>query len=113
MALQKREQELIERWIEQQPRRPDSAEARLVEFGVPVWALVGYLEAVDDDVAQVAADYEVPREAVEAALAYYRQHRQVIGAHSGECCVDVPDGRHLYRQRRATEGRAAAAGAWP
>ena len=80
MALLEQEQELIERWIEQQPHRPDLAEARLVEFGIPVWALVGYLEAVGNDVAQVAADYEVPRDAVEAALAYYRQHHQVIDA---------------------------------
>jgi uncharacterized protein (DUF433 family) len=80
MALLEQEQELIKRWIEQQPHRPDPAEARLVEFGIPVWALVGYLEAVRNDVAQVADDYEVPCEAVEAALAYYRQHRQVIDA---------------------------------
>ncbi len=80
MALRKREYELIERWIEQSPRGPDPAEARLVEFGIPVWALVGYLEAVENDVARVADDYEVPREAVEAALAYYRWHREVIDA---------------------------------
>jgi hypothetical protein len=28
----------------------------------------------------MAADYEVPREAVEAALAYYREHRETIEA---------------------------------
>ena len=80
MALRKREYELIERWIEQSPRGSDPAEARLVAFGIPVWALVGYLEAVENDVARVADDYEVPREAVEAALAYYRRHREVIDA---------------------------------
>ena len=41
---------------------------------------MGYLEAVENDVARVADDYEVPREAVEAALAYYRRHREVIDA---------------------------------
>jgi uncharacterized protein (DUF433 family) len=45
-----------------------------------VWALVGYWQMVDGDIGQVAADYEIPREAVEAALAYYETHREVIQA---------------------------------
>jgi uncharacterized protein (DUF433 family) len=32
------------------------------------------------DIAELAEAYEVPREAVEVALAYYRQHRATIDA---------------------------------
>ncbi|MGH2458876.1 MAG: hypothetical protein ACRDIY_08410 [Chloroflexota bacterium] len=48
--------------------------------GVPIWALIGYLEAVRGDPTQVADDYAIPREAVSAALAYYRRHRSAIYA---------------------------------
>lgn len=43
-----------------------------------MWAIIGYLRGYDID--QTAADYEVPRAAVEAALAYYAQHRATIDA---------------------------------
>lgn len=56
------------------------SEARLRKYGVHVWALIGYLRAVGDNVDQVAADYEVPRAAVEAAIAYYQRHRANIDA---------------------------------
>ena len=72
--------ELIQRYVEANPHRPGLDEARLRDYGVPVWALVGHLEAVDDDICQVASDYHLPREAVEAALAYYRRYRPLIDA---------------------------------
>jgi uncharacterized protein (DUF433 family) len=72
------EQELIEKYIERNRDRPSAAEARVAGYGVPVWALVGYLEAVHGDVAQVARDYQLPIESVEAALAYYRRHKVLI-----------------------------------
>jgi uncharacterized protein (DUF433 family) len=74
------EQALIAQYVEPNPHRPGSAEARLRGYGVSVWALVGYLEAVHGDVARVAADYDLPCEAVDAALAYYRRHRDAIDA---------------------------------
>jgi uncharacterized protein (DUF433 family) len=74
------EQELITRYVEQHPRKRGVAEARLAESKIAVWALVGYLRMVDGDIARVAADYDLPREAVDAALAYYRQHRAAIDA---------------------------------
>lgn len=76
------ERELIARWIEPDPR--GSYRARLMESGVPVYAVVARLGAPDeapgDQVAAVARVYDVPGEAVEAALAYYRQHRFLIDA---------------------------------
>lgn len=74
------ETKLIEQYIEPNPNRPGLGEARVARFGVSVWALVAYLEAVNGDISRVAEDYALPREAVEAALAYYRRHRNLIDA---------------------------------
>jgi len=76
------EQQLIERYIDlDTDRYPGGrADARLREYGVPVWALIGQLRALSGDVDQVASDYELPREAVEAALAYYRSNKEYIDA---------------------------------
>lgn len=71
---------ISDQYIEPNPFRPGIADARLRGYGVSVWALVGYYEAVHHDLERVARDYRVPREAVEAALAYYQQHRDVIDA---------------------------------
>jgi uncharacterized protein (DUF433 family) len=69
---------LIEQWIEPDPYRPGPANARLKKYAVHVWALIGYLPAVDNDIAVAAQDYDVPTEAVEAALAYYARHKALI-----------------------------------
>jgi len=72
---------LVARYVEENPYRPGAANVRLVSpYGVPVWALVGYLSVVENDPVRVAEDYELPLEAVEAALAYYRQHKTAIDA---------------------------------
>jgi uncharacterized protein (DUF433 family) len=71
---------LIEQYIEQDPSRPGRYNARLKDYGVHVWALISYLQVVDWDVERTAHDYDVPREAVEAALAYYREHKDIIDA---------------------------------
>ena len=71
---------LIECHIEADPHRLGPGEARLKAFGVPVWALVGHMNAVHGERKRVAEDYEVPEEAVSAALAYYDQHRAAIDA---------------------------------
>jgi uncharacterized protein (DUF433 family) len=78
------DQELIERYIEQDPYRPGSNGARLRDYGVSVWALIAYYQAAEGDINRVAADYELPPEAVEAALAYYRQHKESIDVRIAE-----------------------------
>jgi uncharacterized protein (DUF433 family) len=72
--------DLIERYIDPASRRRGAAEARIAGAGVHVWALVGAWLDEGEDAGQVAADYGLPREAVEAALAYYDRHRAVIDA---------------------------------
>jgi uncharacterized protein (DUF433 family) len=75
-----RDDELIARYIEENPWHPGPADVRLVDSAVPVWALAGQYQAGAGDVAQLAADYAIPCEAVEAALVYYRLHQAVIDA---------------------------------
>jgi uncharacterized protein (DUF433 family) len=70
--------ERITQHIELNPRRPDIANARLKEYGVAVWALIGYLRAARGDMERVARDYDIPIEAVEAAISYYRLHKAII-----------------------------------
>lgn len=71
---------LIREQIELDPSRPGASGARLVGFAVPVWALVGYLKAGDWSVDDAATAFEVPRDAVLAAIAYYELHPAVIEA---------------------------------
>ena len=76
-----RDEDLICREIEEDPHSPGPADARLKRSGVHVWAIIGYYQyAADQDVAVVARDYDLSRDEVEAALAYYRQHTATIDA---------------------------------
>lgn len=59
-------------------------EAR-VKHGPDVWVLVRYLRAVDGDVSQAAEDYQIPEDAVRAALDFYRAHKKAI---DGRIAVD-------------------------
>lgn len=73
----RREDDLIARWIEPDPLKASKAEARLVGYGIHLWALVGYWNSFGD-IAEVAAAYHIPVKAVEAAMAYYRRHEGLI-----------------------------------
>jgi uncharacterized protein (DUF433 family) len=72
------ESELVDRHIERDPYHHGESWARLRDYGVSVWILVAYAEAYGGDLTRVAHDYDVPLEAVEAALAYYRRHKAAI-----------------------------------
>jgi hypothetical protein len=62
------------------PHRPGLDRVRLLDYGVPLWALVAHLQGVGGDVAQTASDYEVPTQAVRAAQHYYEAHPEYIDA---------------------------------
>lgn len=62
------------------PHRPGVERARLADYGIAVWALIGYMGGEDGDIARTAADYGIPEAAVRAAIDYYRQHRLAIDA---------------------------------
>lgn len=65
---------------EPDPMRPGFGEYRLKDRGVPIWAIIGSLTEDADNVDDVAEAYGLPREAVEAALAFYRRHHAAIDA---------------------------------
>jgi uncharacterized protein (DUF433 family) len=71
-------EELIAEHIAPDSRGP--AEARLADHGVRVWAVIGSLRANAGDISAAAADYDLPPEAMAAALAYYDRHRAAIDA---------------------------------
>ncbi len=73
-----RDQELIERYIDDSPY--GKADARLRDHGVHVWAIIGQLRVHHGDINEVVDDYRVPREAIEAALVYYQQNKEYIDA---------------------------------
>ena len=74
------EQALIDRYIAVDPDDPAPHEARLKDSGTPIWALIGYWEGAGRDMTRVATDYDVPLEAVQAAVAYYHRHQAPIDA---------------------------------
>ncbi len=71
---------LIAEYIEQGPSRPGKYDARLKTYGVPVWALIGDLRMLGWDIEQTAQAYDIPKEAVEAARAYYEKYTDLIDA---------------------------------
>ncbi len=79
MQTQSHSDALVAAYIEEDPVRPGQDEVRLNGYGVSVWAIIGYWKGVGD-IAATAAGYDLPVEAVEAALAYYERHREIIDA---------------------------------
>jgi uncharacterized protein (DUF433 family) len=71
---------LIERHIEPHPDPVKEGYAwyRLKERGVPIYAIIGSMAPILDNAADVADAFAVSREAVDAALAYYRRHKAAI-----------------------------------
>lgn len=80
---------LIRKHIELPPDDPVNSEARTREEGIPVWALVGYVEAVEGDLELVVQDYDIPRDRVKAALLFFFLHMDAISARIQE--NQVPD----------------------
>ncbi|MDQ6603891.1 MAG: hypothetical protein M3Z19_14310 [Chloroflexota bacterium] len=73
-------EQAIAQYIGADPHHHGAHYAILREEGIPVWALIGHLIGVDWDVRQAAEDYEIPTAAVEAAVLYYRQHKDALDA---------------------------------
>lgn len=68
---------LVKKYVERHPHKPGRAEVVIAGTGIPVWALIAYWQGVGD-IDKVAADYELPLEAIEAALEYYRENAAII-----------------------------------
>ena len=83
VGLEQRDEDaLIARWLEPHPYKGGKAEYRVAGRGVQMWALASYFRTDDgpkaDYLDQAARAYDLPREAVEAALAFYRRHQVII-----------------------------------
>ena len=74
------EDELIARYVELNPKRPGRDRAGIRDYGIEVWALVAFYQGAAGDINRVAEAYDIPVEAVRAALAYYARERDVIDA---------------------------------
>jgi uncharacterized protein (DUF433 family) len=72
--------DLITRHIQENPHKPGPGDAILRDFGVSVWILVEDYLASGSDADWVAEAWDIPREAVEAALAYYAEHTTAVDA---------------------------------
>jgi uncharacterized protein (DUF433 family) len=72
---------LIAAYIEPHPGKPGTAEYRLhvEDNGYPVWAIVASLLNREDD-EQIAREYHISREAIEAVRAYYERNQEAIDA---------------------------------
>ena len=72
--------DLIAHYIQENSHRPGPGDAILREVGVSVWILVEAYRASGRDADSVARAWDLPRDAVDAALAYYAQHAVAIDA---------------------------------
>lgn len=70
--------DLIGTYIAADPYRPGIADAIISDSGVHVWAIIGAILLAGATLDEVAQDYELPRDAVLTALAYYRRYRPII-----------------------------------
>jgi hypothetical protein len=73
---------LIAAYIEPHPAKPGIVNYRLKEDagGYPVWAIIGDLVPGILTPTQVAREFHISREALDAALVFYARHRDVIDA---------------------------------
>ncbi len=74
----RRDEELIAQYIAPHPTKQGADQAIIAGHGVSVWAVIGYLHGTSESMPNVAADYDLPVEAMEAAMAYYQQHKALI-----------------------------------
>jgi hypothetical protein len=72
--------QLIERHIARRQSWQGLDEVRMLESGTPVWLVIDYDQTHGGDTARVARAYGLTPEAVEAARAYYREHKALIDA---------------------------------
>ncbi len=86
---------LIARHIEPHPDPVKEGHAwyRLKERGVPVYAIIGSMLPTFDNADDVADAFAVSREAVDAAIAYYRQHKATIDSRLATARSPIPVGR--------------------
>lgn len=77
--LEQKTDDLIAKWIEV-AEFDVPHQARIKDHGTPVWILAARLPVHSFDGRALAAEYDLPWEAFQAAMAFYDRHRAVIDA---------------------------------
>lgn len=72
--------DLSQHWVQRNPNKLGPAEAWIGAYGVAVWVLINQLQLDNWKAQQVAEDYKLPLAAIEAAIAYYKRHKDIIDA---------------------------------
>lgn len=67
--------------IEQDPHKPGRHNARFVEAGTHLWAVLGTWRRTRGDIAATAAEWGMPPSAIRAAVRYYERHRDLFDAY--------------------------------
>ena len=67
--------------IEQDPNEPGRHNARFVEYGHHVSAVIGTLQRNNWDIALTADEWHMPEIAIQAAIEYYARHRELFDAY--------------------------------
>lgn len=83
-ATQLTDDELIEKYIYASPRRGGLANVVVEPYVISVWALIGAMTLGGATAEEVVRDYRITDEAMQAALAFYRRHKEVIDARIDE-----------------------------
>lgn len=74
------DEDLVARQVVLDPYHPGPGDVRLVDSGVPVWAIVGHRPALGGNVDQAANGYAIAPEAARAAVTYDHRNQDVIDA---------------------------------
>ena len=71
---------LIARYIKPDPDRPGRAYAYFPDYGYSVARIIRDVNSANGDIAATARHWEMPDDAVRAAVAFYRRYRDFIDA---------------------------------
>jgi uncharacterized protein (DUF433 family) len=70
--------ELIAKYIERDPNKPGKSNAVISGYWYHIWVIIGDYLSNGCNTTETATGFHLPLEAVEAALAYYRKHKDAI-----------------------------------
>lgn len=70
----------VDSFIEQDPEKPGRHHARFIENGTRVSAVLGTWRRTNGNVLETRHEWNLPDDALEAAIHYYEQHRDLFDA---------------------------------
>lgn len=70
-----------ERFIEQDPDEPGRHNARFVDHGAHLWAVLGTWRRTNGDLAETTREWHLSEDAIRAGVRYYHHHRDLYDAY--------------------------------